>query len=112
MSDPAEGLIVSRCESCHGRFVPREGSCPFCGSSEITPQTIPPRGFVLASTELLAPAAGWNAPHRLALVAAAEDVRILALVDGPLPEPGSIVGLEHRDGRYRARTVDEADPKG
>ncbi|MCI4349415.1 MAG: hypothetical protein L3J93_04270 [Thermoplasmata archaeon] len=58
----------------------------------------------------MAPAAGWKAPHRLALVAAAEDVRILALVEGDLPEPGSVVGLELRDGRYLARLESEPNP--
>jgi len=52
---------------------------------------------VLAATELSVPPAGFEAPHRLALLEAAEGVRILAVVRGPLPEIGRTVEVL-RDG--------------
>lgn len=106
MSPPA-GLLVSGCRSCHSRFLPRPGRCPRCGSEEVGPQRIPARGTVLSATELSVPPAGFESPHRLALLEAAEGVRILAVVRGPLPEPGATVGVV-RDGEQYV--VVDAEP--
>ncbi len=97
---PASTLEISRCAACHSRFLPRAGACPRCGSAEVTPHSVPGRGVVLAATELTAPARGWNAPHRLALVEIAEGVRVLALVPGPLPAVGDTVEVGREGERY------------
>jgi uncharacterized OB-fold protein len=99
MSAPGT-ILVSRCESCHGRFLPREGPCPRCGSRSISPLGLPAFGVVVAAVELAAPAAPWPAPHRLALVELEESVRVLALVGGPLPHRGDRVGVVRDGGRY------------
>ncbi len=104
MSASAPDLVVARCASCHGRFLPRPGPCPRCGSTDVTPEPVPPDGVVLAATELTAPAAGWPTPHRLALVGLAEDVRVLAQVLGPLPAIGAAVTVRVQEGRYLLRT--------
>jgi uncharacterized OB-fold protein len=90
-------LPVVRCEHCHGRFLPRPGPCPRCGSSDLTPGEISAKAVVLATTELQAPAAGWSAPHRLAIVEAVEHVRILVVARGGLPDIGDVVEV-HRSG--------------
>jgi uncharacterized OB-fold protein len=99
MTGPAP-LLISRCTSCHGRFLPRDGPCPRCGSLAVSPVEVPATGVVLASIELAAPAAPWPAPHRLALVELEESVRILALVPGPLPTRGDRVGVTRDRDRY------------
>lgn len=104
MTAPVRDLVIARCESCHGRFLPRPGPCPRCGSTSVIPQPIPPTGEILAATELMVPATGWPAPHRIALVGLSEEVRVLAEVDGPLPEIGSFVTVEPSGDRYRVRT--------
>jgi len=60
---------------------------------------------VLAATELTAPAAGFATPHRIALASLSDDVRVLGLVEGPLPPVGSQVIVELRDGRYVCRAA-------
>jgi uncharacterized OB-fold protein len=107
VSAPPTGLLVEGCRSCHSRFLPRPGRCPRCGSDAVGPQRIPARGTVLAATELSVPPAGFEAPHRLALLEAAEGVRILAVVRGPLPEIGRIVGVL-RDGEQYIVVDEEA----
>ncbi|HEV2230816.1 MAG TPA: hypothetical protein VGS18_01340 [Thermoplasmata archaeon] len=104
MTAAVRDLVIARCESCHGRFLPRPGPCPRCGSTSVIPQPIPPTGEILAATELMVPATGWPAPHRIALVGLSEEVRVLAEVDGPLPEIGSFVTVEPLGDRYRVRT--------
>ena len=99
MTSPTK-LIMARCGSCQGRFLPRPGPCPQCGSGEVLPFPIPPAGRVLAAVELLAPSAGWPAPHRLALVQVAESIRLLALVRGALPSIGHDVVVERNGERY------------
>ena len=47
-------LLVSRCDSCHGRFLPRDGPCPRCGSLTVSPVSLPSVGVVVASVELSA----------------------------------------------------------
>jgi hypothetical protein len=72
----------------------------------------PALGRVLAATELVHPAAGWEPPHLLAFVELPDAVRLLAIVDGSLPAVGAVVAVR-RDGEiYRARTEPEvpADP--
>ena len=101
--------MITRCESCHARFLPRRGPCPRCGATTLNSEHIPPAGHVLASTEALYPPTGWASPHRLALVAASEDIRILAHVDGELPRTGELVDIERRPGHYVVR---RATPDG
>jgi uncharacterized OB-fold protein len=110
VSAPAPGLLVEGCRSCHSRFLPRPGRCPRCGSDAVGPQRIAPRGTVLAATELSVPPAGVEAPLRLALLEAAEGVRILAVVRGPLPEIGRTVEVL-RDGEQYV-VVEERAPHG
>ncbi len=94
-------VLVSRCTSCHGRFLPRAGPCPYCGSREVAPESLPPEGTVLAATELVNPSAGWPSPHRLVLVELAQSVRVLAIASGPLPAADEVVEIQ-RDGEvYR-----------
>ena len=107
MTDEPPPLELSRCEACRSRFLPTDGACPRCGSTDVRPYSAPALGTVLAATELTAPAEGWHAPHRLALVEVPEAVRLLAIVDGPLPARGALVAVR-RDGEvYRARTEPE-----
>ncbi|HEY6238210.1 MAG TPA: hypothetical protein VIZ68_03370 [Thermoplasmata archaeon] len=94
-------LLVARCASCHGRFLPRPGPCPRCGSREVAPFAIPPAGRVLAAVELMSPSAGWTSPHRLALVQLAQSVRVLALAPEPLPAVGAEVTIERDGEKYR-----------
>lgn len=98
----APNLLVSRCPSCTLRYLPRLGPCPKCGSTEAKPLAIPPRGTVLAATELASPTAGWPSPHRIALVELAQAVRVLALVDGPLPALGAVMTVRRDGDTYRA----------
>jgi uncharacterized OB-fold protein len=105
-------LLVCRCESCALRYLPRVGPCPRCGALRPAPFPVSPVGVVLASTELSSPAAGWTAPHRLALIELAEAVRVLAVVDGPLPEPGDHAEVTRDGEAYRARTLDRPGGRG
>lgn len=92
---------MSRCASCHAEFLPRPGPCPRCGSPRVEPIALSAAGVVKAATELSATAAGWTAPHRLALVELADGIRVLCVVDGTLPAPGDPVQVV-RDGEiYR-----------
>jgi uncharacterized OB-fold protein len=101
-------LELSRCASCQARFLPGDGSCPRCGSTDCSVYTAAALGKVLASTELHYPASGWHSPHRLALVEVADAVRILAIVEGALPSPGTLVEVRSDGPVYRAR----AEPTG
>jgi uncharacterized protein len=95
-------IDLSRCTSCQAWFLPTDGPCPHCGSVAMEIVATPGIGTVLSATELLHPAEGWGAPHRLALVEMPQSVRLLAVVDGPLPVEGTLVSLR-RDGEvYRA----------
>ncbi|MGI0132196.1 MAG: Zn-ribbon domain-containing OB-fold protein [Thermoplasmata archaeon] len=101
-------LLLARCPNCHGRFLPRPGPCPRCGSAGMVPHPVEPVGTVRAATSLEAPAAGWPSPHRLALVEVAESVHLLAVIDGELPSVGQEVVIR-RDGEvYRASRVASA----
>jgi uncharacterized protein len=103
VTDPIDTLELSRCDSCGARFLPTDGACPKCGSTEISAYASPALGTVLAATEVSAPAEGWHAPHRLALVELPESVRLLAIVDDVLPAPGTVVSVRHEGDVYRAR---------
>lgn len=94
---------LSRCEACHTRFLPSDGPCPRCGSSDCVTFSASAVGRVLAATELHYPASGWHSPHRLALVELADAVRVLAIVDGPLPTTGALVEVQRDQDVYRAR---------
>lgn len=99
----AAAVALTRCQSCHTRFLPTDGPCPKCGSSDCQPYSVPAVGRVLAATELQYPASGWHAPHRLALIEVADAVRVLAIVDGTGPAPGTLVELRRDGDVYRAR---------
>ncbi len=107
MIEPTE-ILVSRCSTCHGRFLPRPGPCPFCGSREVAPESLPGEGRVLAATELTSPSAGWPAPHRLVLVELAQAVRVLAIASEAVPPVDAIVRIS-RDGELY-RVVSHAAP--
>jgi uncharacterized OB-fold protein len=67
---------------------------------EVESVEIPAIGEVLAATELAHPAPGWAAPHRLVLVEAAEGVRLLAVVEGPLPAVGARVTVARQGDHF------------
>ncbi|MCI4318142.1 MAG: zinc ribbon domain-containing protein [Thermoplasmata archaeon] len=90
-------LLLSRCTHCQSLFVPRVGPCPHCGGVGVAPAAVPARGIVRAATSLESPAAGWKAPHRLAIVELAEGVLLLAVAENELPVVGKHVALR-RDG--------------
>ncbi len=96
-------IELTRCTSCHARFLPTDGPCPRCGSSDCSPYSVSVLGNVLAATELHYPASGWHAPHRLALVEMADAVRVLAIIEGGLPSPGDLVEVRREGDVYRAR---------
>jgi uncharacterized OB-fold protein len=93
-------LLVSSCTSCHGRFLARDGPCPRCGSSAILPLELPALGVIVAAVELVAPAAPWPSPHRIALIELEDSVRVLALCPGPLPAIGERVEVVRDRDRY------------
>jgi len=95
-------LELVRCRSCQTRFLPTDGPCPKCGSTDCTMYTTSAVGKVLAATELHYPATGWHSPHRLALVELADAVRVLAIVDGTLPVSGALVEVRLDGPVYRA----------
>jgi uncharacterized OB-fold protein len=103
--DDPPALALSRCTACKARFLPREGRCPRCGSGAVEAYTVPPSGAVVAATELVYPPPGWPAPHRLALVEVPDGVRLLGVVEGPLPPLGSAVTVQWDDPVYRVRAV-------
>jgi uncharacterized OB-fold protein len=94
-------LEMTRCGSCHAEFSPRPGPCPRCGSLQLESITVPARATVLAATELSAPATGWDAPHRLALVEIVEGIRLLCVVKGKLPAAGETVTIVRDGAVYR-----------
>ena len=101
---PSTTLIdLERCEACHARFLPGDGPCPKCGSTDCVPYTASAVGRVLVSTELMYPAAGWTSPHPLAVVELSDAVRVLAVVEGAPPAPGVLVEVERDGDIYRAR---------
>ena len=104
MSAPPDPLELSRCATCRTRFLPTDGACPRCGSTDVEGYSSPALGAVLAATELTSPAEGWTSPHRLALVELPESVRLIAIVEGPLPAPGTVVSVRKDAGVYRAQS--------
>ncbi|MGA7923285.1 MAG: hypothetical protein WCA77_04845 [Thermoplasmata archaeon] len=102
MSTTTAELTILRCEVCQHASLPGDGPCPRCGSRDLRPLPVAPRGKVIAATELLSVANGWTSPHRLAIVEVPEGVRLLAIVDGELPSVGSMVELSLDHGLYRA----------
>ncbi|HYA71404.1 MAG TPA: hypothetical protein VEH28_08590 [Thermoplasmata archaeon] len=101
----SSGLTIElmRCQACHTRYLPTDGPCPRCGSSDGVAFSAPAVGKVLAATELQYPAAGWKAPHPLVLVELSDAVRVLAIVEGPLPSNGALVEVQRHEDVYRAR---------
>lgn len=110
MTEPSGALVLTRCDSCHGRFLPADTPCPRCGSTHTQAYPVPPLGRVMAATELTAPAPGWTSPHRLALVEVADGVRVLAISGEFSLGPGDAVELELDGGVYRARPT--SSPRG
>lgn len=104
MSGSEETLELARCGSCQSRFLPNDGPCPHCGSTDCHLFLAPAIGKVLAATELVHPAAGWESPHLLAFVEVADGVRLLAIIEGGLPTAGSVVSVRRDREIYRART--------
>jgi uncharacterized OB-fold protein len=103
MTDEPAALTLGRCDACNARFLPTDGPCPRCASVRTQPYSVPGLGTVLAATELANPPPRWPNPHRLALVEVADGVRILGIVDSPLPAAGDVVSVR-RDGEvYRLR---------
>jgi uncharacterized OB-fold protein len=98
-------LELIRCIDCHAHFAPRAGPCPRCGSSRWETVSTPAEGVVVAATELTAPATGWKAPHRIALIEVAHAVRLLATVEGPLPVAGDSVRVTAKGEGYAAFVV-------
>ena len=103
MSAASGTIELGRCEACHSRFLPGDGACPRCGSTDTVAFAATAVGKVLVATELMYPASGWTAPHRLALVELPDAVRLLAIVDGPAPAPGALVEVTQDGDVYRAR---------
>ena len=97
----APDLVISHCPSCMLRYLPRAGPCPKCGMTEVQPLAIPPRGRVVAATELTSPSPGWPSPHGIALVELAQGVRLRAIVAGPLPDSGAVVTVTRDGETYR-----------
>lgn len=100
---PGTTLELVLCHSCHTRFLPTDGPCPKCGSTDVALYSASAVGQVLAATELHYPASGWHSPHRLAMVEVADGVRILTIVEGSLPVPGALVEVRNDGAVYRAR---------
>lgn len=96
-------IELTRCQACHTRFLPTDGPCPKCGSSDCVPYPVSAVGKVLAATELHYPASGWHAPHRLALVELTDAVRVLAIVEGSLPVAGALVEVRRDGDVYKGR---------
>ncbi len=109
MSEPTAELTEFACDACQLRYLPTDGPCPRCGSRSHSEVGVPPVGTVLASTELEYPAEGWSAPHRLALLEVADKVRLLAIVDGPLPSPGDALRVSEDGLVYRASALRDAE---
>ncbi len=100
-------LGLSRCSACQAAFLPSDGPCPRCGGWSRASLSVPSTGTVLASTEVVYPATGWESPHRLALVEVSEGVRVLAIVEGDLPSRGSRMNVRADGATYRARISPE-----
>jgi uncharacterized OB-fold protein len=94
-------IEMSRCGSCHAEFLPRPGVCPRCGANQTETIALPARGTVRAATELWAPATGWTAPHRLALVEIADGIRLLCVAGESLPAIGAEVTIARDGAIYR-----------
>ncbi len=104
MTDGPGMIELSRCQSCQLAYLPSDGPCPRCGSQDRKPHPVPALGAVLVATELMYTATGWTAPHRLALVEMPEAVRLLGIVEGPLPAPGDLVAVRKDADVYRVHT--------
>lgn len=106
MSEQAWTIELARCGACRAQFLPTDGPCPRCGSTDAHLYTASARGTVLAATELVHPAAGWESPHLLAFVELPGPVRLLAIVDGELPALGATVAIRREGELYRARLLE------
>ena len=111
MSLRPDDIELSRCSACQAAFLPSDGPCPRCGGLSRAPLSVASTGTVLASTEVVYPATGWESPHRLAFVEVSEGVRVLAIVEGDLPSRGSKMNVRADGAIYRARIASE-DARG
>ena len=102
MTEAPPTIEVTRCDTCQLRYLPNDGPCPKCGGKVTAVEPVPGIGTILVATELVYPAAGWTAPHRLALVEVAEGVRLLAIIEGRLPVTGESVKVRRDGDVYRA----------
>jgi len=96
------GLTLGKCGSCHARYVPVDGPCPRCGSTDTGPYVSEGLGRVLASTSLEVPPPGFDRPHLLALVEVEDGVRLLVVPEAPLPVAGQTVRVRLEGAVYRA----------
>jgi uncharacterized OB-fold protein len=106
MIDTADAIVVNLCSRCGARGMPGPTRCSHCGAAEVRPARVPAVGTVLAATELLAPAAGWPSPHRLALVELEGAVRLLGVAEPNLPSVGARVRVRRDGDVYRVRPTD------
>ncbi len=102
---PPPPLELRRCAQCHSLFLPRPGVCPRCGGADVSPAAVDPVGTVLVATQVEYPMTGFSSPHRLVLVELPESVRVLAMVVGELPSPGSTVQLRQEGDRILAEAA-------
>jgi len=100
---PPETIELARCAACTARFLPSDGPCPRCGSTDVLRYPVPAVGVVIAATALESPAVGWTAPHVLAFVELSDSVRLLAIVEGAVPAVGCVVSVRRDGETYRAR---------
>ncbi len=109
MSAPPPPLPLSKCSTCHARFVPVDGPCPRCGAATVEPYAARPDGTVLAVTALEVPPPGWERPHGLALVEVEDAVRLLVIAGAPLPSPGSHVVVRADGAVYRVGPAEQVE---
>jgi uncharacterized OB-fold protein len=102
VSGAAPELELLKCPTCHGRFVPATGPCPRCGAAALETYRVAAVGTVLAATALEAPPPGWPRPHLLALVEVEDAVRLLAVLEAPVPPAGTPVQIRRDGALYRA----------
>ena len=102
MTSDVGTLDAVHCPACQGTFTRRPGLCPRCGQGALEPIRLPAEGVVLAATALEVPAAGWPSPHRIALVEAAQGLRLIGAVEGEvLPALGAKVLIRQEKGLFR-----------
>lgn len=93
-------ISLLSCANCTLLLPPPLPNCPNCGGS-LEKVDRSGEGSVLAATELLAPAAGWESPHHLVWASLEGGGTVLATAGAPLPLPGDQGRVvESADGRW------------